>query len=171
VEGPARAADAAERGRLAELYLRYAPGGIRLAYLLTGDKALAQDLVQEAFARFVGRLGHLREPAAFEAYLRRALVNLSKNHHRRRRVERSFLDREARFPLAASEQPDPSSRDMIRAALLALPERQRTAIVLRFYLDLSETQIADLLRCRPGTVRSLVSRGLQALRRLPEVTR
>ena len=59
------------RSRLAEVYVRHAPEGIRLAYLLTGDRALAEDLVQEAFVRFVGRLQFVRNPDAFEAYLRR----------------------------------------------------------------------------------------------------
>jgi RNA polymerase sigma factor (sigma-70 family) len=59
----------------------------------------------------------------------------------------------------------------MRAALLGLPVRQRAALVLRYYEDLPETQIADILRCRPSTVRSLVSRGVQALRQIPEVNR
>jgi len=58
----------------------------------------------------------------------------------------------------------------MRGALLSLPPRQRAAIVLRFYEDFHESEIADLLRCRPSTVRSLVARGLEALRRIPEVT-
>ena len=86
----------AEQGRasrLAEVYLRSAPAGFRLAYLLTGDRLLAEDLVQEAFLRFVGRLHHLRDPEAFDAYLRRTIVNLSKDVFRRRAVERSYLER------------------------------------------------------------------------------
>lgn len=86
----------AEQGRasrLAEVYVRSAPAGFRLAYLLTGDRALAEDLVQEAFLRFVGRLHHLREPEAFDAYLRRTIVNLSKDVFRRRALERSYLER------------------------------------------------------------------------------
>jgi len=81
------------RSRLADAYVRSAPGGIRLAYLLTGDRAAAEDLVQEAFVRFVGRLRFLRDPDAFEPYLRRTIVNLSKNHFRRRAVERAYLER------------------------------------------------------------------------------
>jgi DNA-directed RNA polymerase specialized sigma24 family protein len=69
--------EATHRSRLAETYVRYAPDGIRLAYLLTGDRALAEDLVQEAFLRFVGRLHFVRDHAAFEGYLRRTIVNLS----------------------------------------------------------------------------------------------
>src|SRR6266516_2559329 len=80
--------------RLAEVYVRSAPAGFRLAYLLTGDRALAEDLVQEAFLRFVGRLHHLRGPEAFDAYLRRTIVNLSKDVFRRRALERSYLEQE-----------------------------------------------------------------------------
>ena len=65
---------------------------------------------------------------------------------------------------------DVAAYESMRAALLSLPQRQRAAIVLRYYEDLHESQIADLLRCRPATVRSLVARGLEALRKIPEVT-
>ena len=67
-----------DTGKLAELYVRYADGAVRLAYLTTGDLALAEDLVQDAFVRLAGRLVHLRDPGAFEAYLRRTVVNLSR---------------------------------------------------------------------------------------------
>jgi len=151
-------------GGLAELYRRHAPSGRRLAYLLTGDLALAEDLVQEAFARLVGRLVHLRDGAAFDAYLRRTIVNLSKNYFRRRSVERSYLAREAAFPSGTLKEPDVVAREGMRQALLALPARQRAAIVLRYYEDLPDQQIAEILRCRRGTVRSLVTRGVQTLR-------
>ncbi len=156
--------------RLDELYVRFAPAGIRLAYLLTGDRALAEDLVQEAFVRFVGRLHYLRDPASCEAYLRRTVVNLSKNHFRRKAVERSYVDRQIDPRPADPPEPDVVAHEAMRAALLRLPERQRAALVLRYYEDLPEAQIAQLLGCRPATVRSLVSRGLQALREIPEVT-
>jgi DNA-directed RNA polymerase specialized sigma24 family protein len=82
-----------ERGSLGDLYVRHAPESIRLAFLLTGDRALAEDLVQEAFARLVGRLRHLRDPGAFGAYLRRTIVNLATSHFRHRLVERAHLER------------------------------------------------------------------------------
>lgn len=151
-------------GRLADLYARHAPDATRLAYLLTGDAALAQDLVQEAFIRLGGRFLHLRRPDAFEAYLRRTVVNLVRMHFRRRRVERAWLQREAALPREPSSHPDLGERAELREALLRLPERQRTAVVLRFYLDLSERQTAAVLGCRPGTAASLVSRALARLR-------
>jgi len=161
----------ADGDRLEELYIRFAPGGIRLAHLMTGDRAAAEDLVQEAFVRFVGRLHSLRDPGAYEAYLRRTVVNLSKNHFRRRALERAELERQARHARPVHEERDVSEYESMRQALLGLPAKQRAAIVLRFYEDLPEAQIAEVLRCRPATVRSLVSRGLEALRRSPEVIR
>ena len=157
------AGDSVERGMLSDLYVAYAPDGIRLAYLLTGDRALAEDLVQDAFARLVGRLRHLREPSAFWTYLRRTIVNLATSHFRHRRVERAYLERVAAAPVAATNDNDELDERMHRV-LLGLPQRQRAAIVLRFYEDLTDVQTAAVLGCSPGTVRSLVSRGMQTLR-------
>ena len=67
----------AEGGPLAELYVRHAAEATRLAYMLTGDRQLAEDLVQDAFVKLAGRLVHLRDPGAFDAYLRRTIVNLA----------------------------------------------------------------------------------------------
>jgi RNA polymerase sigma-70 factor (sigma-E family) len=154
---------APERDRLADLYVAYAPEGIRLAFLLTGDRALAEDLVQEAFARLVGRLHHLRDPGAFGAYLRRTIVNLATSHFRHRRVERAYLEREAAAPSREGNANEALDEEM-HAVLLSLPQRQRAAIVLRFYEDLSDIQTAEILRCSAGTVRSLVSRAMKTLR-------
>ena len=152
-----------ERGSLSELYVAYAPDGIRLAFLLTGDRALAEDLVQDAFVRLVGRLRNLRDPNAFWTYLRRTIVNLATSHFRHRKVERAYLDRLAAAPSAVTNDNDELDESMHRV-LLGLPQRQRTAIVLRFYEDLSDVQTAAVLGCSPGTVRSLVSRGMKTLR-------
>jgi RNA polymerase sigma-70 factor (sigma-E family) len=157
-------ATAEERAGLAARYDRSAPAAIRLAYLLTGDRVLAEDLAQDAFVRVAGRLAHLREPGAFDAYLRRSVVNLAKNHFRRRAVERAFLDRTVPAPAAAGPEQPVVDRRATMAALAKLPHRQRAAIVLRFYEDLPEDEIARILRCRTGTVRSLVTRGVHALR-------
>jgi RNA polymerase sigma-70 factor (sigma-E family) len=157
------AGEGVERGLLSELYVAYAPDGIRLAFLLTGDRALAEDLVQDAFVRLVGRLRHLREPAAFWTYLRRTIVNLATSHFRHRRVERAYLERVAAAPSTVANVNDELDETMHRV-LLELPQRQRAAIVLRFYEDLTDVQTAAVLGCSPGTVRSLVSRGMQTLR-------
>ena len=156
----------ADTGRLGELYLRHADDAVRLAYLLTGDHALAEDLVQDAFVRLAGRLVHLRDPGAFQAYLRRTVVNLSHSHFRRRRVERAYLERERSSAWLAPQWPDRplEDREDLWRALGRLSGRQRAALVLRFYEDLTERQTAKALGCAIGTVKSLVFRGLQALR-------
>jgi RNA polymerase sigma-70 factor (sigma-E family) len=154
-----------EGGRLGELYAVHAASATRLAYLLTGDRGLAEDLVQEAFVRVAGRLGHLRDPAAFQAYLRRTVINLSRMHFRKRNTERTYLEREANLRPPEGPERDVAVSEAMRAALLGLPERQRAAIVLRFYEDLSDSATGAILQCPAGTVRSLVSRGMETLRR------
>ncbi|HEX2032419.1 MAG TPA: SigE family RNA polymerase sigma factor, partial [Actinomycetota bacterium] len=146
-------------GRLADLYRAHAPAAARLAYLLTGDRSLAEDLVQEAFVRLFGRFRDLRNADAFAAYLRTTVVNLARSHFRRARVERAYLEREA-----LRRQPPPpevGGRQELWEALQRLSARQRAAIVLRYYEDLTEAQTADVLRCPVGTVKSLVWRGMQ----------
>jgi len=147
---------------LADVYARHATSATRLAYLLTGDLALADDLVQDAFVRLAGRFLHLRDPGGFHAYLRVTIVNLARAHFRRKRLEARLLER--RTVEAVDVVPDVTEREALRLALKALPARQRTALVLRFYEDLSEAETAHLMRCRPGTVKSLVSRGKESLR-------
>lgn len=154
----------AEGGRLAELYVSHAAEAIRLAYVLTGDRQLAEDLVQDAFVKLAGRLAHLRDPGAFDSYLRRTVVNLTNSYFRRKRLERAYLRRTAAERPVSAEAHDADSRDELWRGLQRLPARQRTAIVLRIYEDLPEQRVAEILRCRPGTVRSLVSRGLAELR-------
>jgi RNA polymerase sigma factor (sigma-70 family) len=93
-------------------------------------------------------------------------VNLSRSYYRRRKVERTYLERHPPAGPGADSAPvaDLGDRDALWRALAGLPQRQRAALVLRFYEDLSERQIADVLRCPIGTVKSLVSRGLSTLR-------
>ncbi|HXF56263.1 MAG TPA: SigE family RNA polymerase sigma factor [Actinomycetota bacterium] len=155
--------EAKAAGRVDLLYRRHAAEAGRFAYLLTGDRELARDLTQEAFVRVLGRFHDLRNPDAFHWYLRRTILNLARSHFRRRRLERAYLERKAR-------QPDPppaesaEGREDLWEALLRLPARQRAALVLRFYEDLTEAQAAEVLECPVGTVKSLVSRGLARLR-------
>ncbi|MEW6059884.1 MAG: SigE family RNA polymerase sigma factor [Actinomycetota bacterium] len=152
---------------LADLYTRTAPAATRLAFLITGNTELAQDVAQDAFVRVAGRFHHLRVPDAFDAYLRRTVVNLCRSHFRHERIEREYVEREGtRVGAAAADPPDLGSRDELRRALHRLPVRQRTAIVLRYYEDLSEHQVADAMRCSVPAARSLVSRGMETLRTL-----
>jgi RNA polymerase sigma-70 factor (sigma-E family) len=150
-----------ERGRLGELYEAHAPDAVRLAYLLTGDRHLAEDLVHEAFVRLFGRFRDLRNPDAFGAYLRTTVVNLARSHFRRRRVERAYVEREGN---AQDASPVAGGGEDMWQALQRLRPRQRAAIVLRYYEDLTEAETAEVLRCAVGTVKSLVSRGIDQLR-------
>jgi RNA polymerase sigma-70 factor (sigma-E family) len=152
-----------KRGRLEELYLRHGPQALRLAYLLTGSRDAAQDLVQDAFVRIAARFHDIRDPDAFGAYLSRSVVNLANSRFRRQKVERSYLAR-AESP-RPGDLPDIPTRHDLRKVLFTLPSRQRAAIVLRYYIDLSEDQTAEVLGCSVGAVKSLVLRGMQTLRR------
>lgn len=147
-------------GRMAELFLRHGHEAKRLAYLMTGNMALAEDLAQDAFLRACGRLAHLRDPDKFPAYLRKTVVNSVRMHYRRH----ASSDLPLGEGVAAAPGADPDAMMDMRAALLNLPQRQRAAIVLRYYADLPDDESADILRCRRATVRSLIARGMETLR-------
>jgi RNA polymerase sigma-70 factor (sigma-E family) len=164
---PELAVRSSRDGGLAELYARFTPPALRLAFLLTGDRALAEDLVHEAFVRCIGRFGHLRAHEAFDAYLRRTLVNLHISGLRRLRLERAWIARHGVTEAARTTSlPDVGAREDLWHALHALPARQRAALVLRYYEDLSERDTAAVLGCSVGAVKALVQRGSAALREL-----
>ncbi len=150
---------------LASLYEAHAARAFRLAYLLIGDRDVAEDLVQDAFVKLIGRFSDLRNPASFDTYLRRTVVTMSYGLFRRRRVERAYLARERGFADRRSDVlPDVEGRDELWTQMQEIAPRQRAALVLRYYEDLSEQQTADALGCSLRTVRSLVTRGIQAMR-------
>ncbi len=154
-----------DRSTMADLYARHVPAGIRLAYLLTGDRHQAEDLAHDAFVRCVGRFNHLRAHAAFDAYLRRAIVNLHTSGLRRRRTERAWLAREGAAEVRrTASMPDVGATEDLWRALATLPARQRAALVLRYYEDLSEHDAATALGCSVAAVKSLVARGSEAVR-------
>lgn len=167
VEEPPTAIDDAAGDGLADLYARHIGAGVRLAFLLTQERASAEDLAQEAFVRCVGRFRHLRRPEAFEAYFRRAIVNLHTSGLRRRRLEREYAAREGGAATSrAALQPDVGVREDLWKSLASLPARQRAALVLRYYEDLSERETADVMGCSVAAVKSLVARGSETLREL-----
>lgn len=135
----------------------------RVAYLLLGDHHLAQDLLQESLAKTYVAWPKLRDVANAEAYTRRVLVTTTISWRRRR----SFHERPLEL-LPESIGTDPTSalalHDTLWDLLLELPPRQRAAIVLRHYQDLSEAQTAQAMGCSVGTVKSSVSAGLKRLR-------
>jgi RNA polymerase sigma-70 factor (sigma-E family) len=143
---------------LAGLYAELYQPMVRLAYLLTGSVSVAEDLVQDSFARLHQRWNRVRTPSA---YLRTSVVNACRAFHRRAHRER------ARFADLASEQVS-AETPMVLDVLATLPYRQRAALVLRYWEDRPEAEIAEFLGCRPATVRSLVHRGLRTLREVIE---
>ena len=150
---------------LTTLYATHYRGLVRLAAFLTGDRDSAEEVVQDAYVKVHGRWRGLREPDRAEAYLRQTVVNLSRSRLRHRQV----VDRHA--PVgpddAASAEAGALSRLAARAvvdALRRLPARQREALVLRYYADLSEAQTAHAMAISPGAVKSHTSRGIAALR-------
>lgn len=149
--------------RLAELYERHVVRAVALATLLGGDAHSAEDIAHEAFVRAAGRLSALRDPGAFDAYLRRTIVNLCRTRWRRAAVERRYLSWTVRQEVAAPS-PWHEDRDVLWRALGELPYRQRAAVVLRYYEDLSEDRVAEVLRCSPRAVNSLVARAMATLR-------
>jgi len=146
------------------LYARHVARAVRLAYLMTGERDAAEDIAQDAFIRVFGRWRHLRRKESFEAYLHRAVINGARSHRRRRGVEDRYLVREAGLRSPAPIEPEGPFDGRLREVLLALPPRQRAAVILRYSEDLSVDQVAALLGCSPGNVKSLTSRGMARLR-------
>ena len=159
---PARSAREAEFGEF--MAVRW-PSLVRLAYGLTGDRWLAEDITQAALATAYAAWWRVRRADDPDAYVRRILVNTSHRRFRRRRVSE-----QAREPadLPDGSVADPSDligeRSVLLAAVRQLPPRQRAIVLLRYWADLSDAQVADTLGCSPGTVRSQASRALAKLR-------
>jgi RNA polymerase sigma-70 factor (ECF subfamily) len=147
-----------------ELYAAHAQSAVGLAYLLVGEQELAKDIAQEAFLRAFGHFADMRKPGSFPKYLKATIVNLTRKHFRRRALEELYLKR-LRARLAKSvAPPSVEQREVVNQALLKVPERQRAALVLHYYEDLSEYQVADLLGVSEQAARSLVARGRKTLR-------
>ncbi len=136
-----------------ELYAAEFVPLVRLATLMTGQRELARDVVQEAFVRLLVKWATVRNPSA---YVRRSVVNGCRSHHRRegrRHRDESLADRSAPFQV-----------DHTLATLAALSHKQRAIVILKYYEDRSEAEIADIVGCRPGSVGPTLQRALSTLR-------
>ena len=152
-----------ELARDFEQYIRArGPGLARVARLLCDDPHTAEDLVQTVLAKALVSWRRVRASGDIDAYLRRALVNTRNSWWRRLRAE-SSTDRPP-DSLVADSTGRSDEYHLLLQALRALPNGQRAAVVLRYYEDLSESQVADILGCSIGTVRSQTGRGLRTLR-------
>ncbi|MGD0560899.1 MAG: sigma-70 family RNA polymerase sigma factor [Streptosporangiaceae bacterium] len=148
------------------LYAEHALGLTRLAQVMLGDRSAAEDVVHDAFFGLCRRWNHLADTEKAPAYLRSAVLNGCRSALRRqaRKPDVATLSTSALsadVPLLASED-----RRAVMAALRRLPSRQREALVLRYYLDLPDTEIAQAMGIGESTVRSTAHRGLAALERI-----
>ena len=150
-----------------QLYAAYWRQLVRLSTMLVRDQAAAEDLVQDAFVAMHGRWSRLREPDKALAYLRQAVVNRSRSALRHRVVvDRHLRSATPADVTVAGPGLAGSRRDAVLAALAQVSERQREVLVLRYYLDFSEAQIADALGISRGAVKAHAHRGSAALRDL-----
>jgi RNA polymerase sigma-70 factor (sigma-E family) len=133
----------------------------RLAFLLCGDHQRAEDLVQDAYLALYQRFGETLPIEAPVAYARRAIVNAHISRTRKRASHEQVTDA---VPERAMSSADIGEQDAMWRALASLPQRQRAVLVLRYYLDLRDTEIAAALGCRAGSVRSLAARAFATLR-------
>jgi RNA polymerase sigma-70 factor (sigma-E family) len=159
---------------LARLHQEHYRPLVRLAYLLLGNRAVAEEVVQDAFVKLQLKWGGLRHPEKAPAYLRSAVLNGARSMLRHRKV----VDRHDARRTADPPWVDPETEavaalehDRIVAAMRRLPDRQREALALRYYLDLSEADMAKIMGVAPGSVKTHVHRGLASLARLLEEER
>lgn len=147
------------------LYTAHYRSLVRLSALLLHDRAVAEEVVQDAFVAMHGAWRRLRDPERALAYLRQSVVNRSRSALRRRRTAERYAP--APMPDAASAEHDALTlveHDGVLRALRTLPSRQREVMVLRYYADLSEAQIAEAMGISRGAVKSHASRAMATLR-------
>ena len=145
----------------ADFVEQWSPALMRVAFLLTGDRWLAEDLLQTALLKTSRRWSSIADHQAAYPYVRRVLVTTYAGWRRRRRVSEVLTDA---LPERLATDGDEAAPGRAVAALDALPPRMRAVIVLRYYEDLSEADTAAALGCSTGSVKSQASRGLARLR-------
>lgn len=133
--------------------------------LFVGERDVAEELAQDALVRACQRWEHLERMESPRAWLHTVGMNLARSWVRRRAAERRARARHDARPAPADSGADTADRIAVRAAVAALPERQRMAVVLRYYADLPAAQVADRMGCAEATVRALTHQAISALRR------
>jgi RNA polymerase sigma-70 factor (sigma-E family) len=136
---------------------------LRLGYVLTGDQCLAEDLAQTALARAYASWPQIRRAGDPDAYVRRVMVNANHSRFRKRRVAED-LTGTVPEPAQVDATGGCDDRVVLMGALMSLPVGQRSVVVLRFWLDMTEAQVAEALGCSVGNVKSQASRALAKLR-------
>ena len=140
------------------------PALLRTAYLLTGSRADAEDLLQTALAKTYLSWDRIRDREAVDGYVRRIMVNTQTSWWRRRKVDEDPTDELPEPGGGRDAHADLDLHDALWTALSALPKRQRAMVVLRYYEDLSEAETAHVMGVSVGTVKSTTSRALTKLR-------
>lgn len=143
---------------------RETAGLLRSAYLLTGSAAAAEDIVQETLTRLFPRWSRVQDAHYPQAYVRRSLVNTFLNSRRSRSAQEIVVDDVGDRPSPVDLAQGVADSDLVWSLLGRLGERQRAVLVLRYFHDWPDADIAQAVGCRTGTVRSLLSRGLATLR-------
>lgn len=156
------------------LYLREAASLVRLARLFTDDRTGAEDIVQEAFIRLYHAAGRIEDQEKSAAYLRSIVLNLARDHNRRGLL--SLRHQDSMIEWGRQEEPEDQivrgeSQTEVIDALNSLSTRQRDCLILRFYFELSEREIAETLSISPNSVKTHCRRGLAALGPLLEESR
>jgi RNA polymerase sigma-70 factor (sigma-E family) len=164
-EIPSRSPSAAHA--VTALYEAHALGLVRLAVVMTGDQGSAEDIVQDAFLGLYRRWDHLSDLPYPLAYLRASVLNGCRTTLRRRSQADRRRQRLSEVPSESAEAHVLLSEEQqaVARAIRDLPDRQREALVLRYYLDMSEADTAEAMRVSRGTVKSATSRALAAIRR------
>lgn len=173
VEFAARAASSDDVDRhalLATMFRQEGESLVRLARIFTDDRNAAEDLVQEAFIRLYRSAHRVRDESKLPAYLRSIVLNLARDHNRRGLLS---LRHQQTADVVFAEPPEEQlfrseSQSRVIESLGGLSQRQRDCLVLRFFLELSEREIADTLRISPNSVKTHTKRGMAALEKLLE---
>ncbi|MFI6787634.1 SigE family RNA polymerase sigma factor [Nonomuraea sp. NPDC050383] len=164
-----REARTRDRVDVAAIFAEHHVGLVRLALIMVGDQATAEDVVQDAFARTHAGRSRLRDPDKALVYVRSAVLNGCRSVLRRRAtVFRRAVPYEPPVWSAESAALVGEERRQVLVALTTLPPRQREALTLRYYLDLTDQEIAETMGISGGTARSTIARGLAALGRALE---
>jgi RNA polymerase sigma-70 factor (sigma-E family) len=164
-----RGADPDAAGQVTALYRVHALGLVRLAVIMLGDQAAAEDVVQDAFLGLYRRWANLSDASYALSYLRSSVLNGCRTVLRRRvRGVPSAATALADLPLESAEARALIGEEhrAVLAAIRRLPDRQREALVLRYYLDMAEGEVAAAMRISRGTVKSAISRAIAALGRM-----
>jgi RNA polymerase sigma-70 factor (sigma-E family) len=143
------------------------PALLRTAYVLTGSRADAEDLLQTALAKTYLAWDRIRDREAVDGYVRRVMVNAQTSWWRRRKVDEYPTEQLPEGPAGRDQTADRDLHDSLWTALSTLPKRQRAMVVLRYYEDLSEAETAQVMGVSVGTVKSTTSRALTKLRDTP----